>query len=154
MGDIMAQSLAKIVLHLVYSTKNREPWIEDSFRSGLHAYLAGACRAVGSEAYRVGGTDDHVHIACTLPRTLTVSKLLEEIKKSSSVWVKNQDDNLRSFAWQAGYGAFSVGASQVPVLLSYIDNQWEHHHSRTFKEEFLNFLNRYGIEYDERYLWD
>ena len=106
----MAQSLAKIVLHLVYSTKNRETWIEDSFRSGLHAYLAGA--------YRVGDTDDHVHIACTLPRTLTVSKLLEEIKKSSSVWVKNQDDKLRSFAWQAGYGAFSVGASQVPVLLS------------------------------------
>ena len=77
----------------------------------------------------------------------------EEIKKSSSVWVKNQDDKLRSFAWQAGYGAFSVGASQVPVLLSYIDNQWEHHHSSTFKEEFLNFLNRYGIEYAERYLW-
>ena len=69
----------------------------------------------------------------------------EEIKKSSSVWVKNQDDKLRSFAWQAGYGAFSVGASQVPVLLSYIDNQWEHHHSSTFKEEFLNFLNRYGL---------
>ena len=140
----MAQSLAKIVLHLVYSTKNREPWIEDSLRSGLHAYLAGACRAVGSEAYRVGGTNDHVHIACTLPRTLTISKLLEEIKKSSSVWVKNQDDKLRLFAWQAGYGAFSVGASQVPVLLSYIDNQCEHHHSSTFKEEFLNLLNRYG----------
>ncbi len=151
----MAQSLAKIALHLVYSTKNREPWIKDlSLRSRLHAYLAGACRAVGSEAYRVGGTDDHVHIACTLPRTLTVSKLLEEIKKSSSIWVKKQDDQLRLFAWQAGYGAFSVGTSQVPVLMNYIDNQLEHHHSSTFKEEFLNFLNRYGIEYDERYLWD
>ena len=150
----MAQSPAKIVLHLVFSTKNRERWIEDSLQSGLHAYLAGACRAVGSEAYRVGGADDHVHIACTLPRTLTVSKLLEEIKKSSSVWVKNQDDKLRSIAWQAGYGAFSIGESQVPVLLNYIDNQWEHHQSSTFEEEFLTFLNRYRIEYDERYLWD
>ncbi len=150
----MAQSLAKIALHIVFSTKNRERWIEDSFRSDLHAYLAGACRAVASEAYRVGGTHDHVHIACTLPRTLTVSKLLEEIKKTSSAWVKKQDDKLRSFAWQAGYGAFSVGESQVPVLLKYIGNQLKHHQSRTFEEEFLNFLNRYGIEYDERYLWD
>ena len=150
----MAQSLVKVVLHIVFSTKNREHWIEDSIRSGLHAYLAGACRAVSSEAYRVGGTDNHVHIACTLPRTLTVSKLLEEIKKSSSAWVKKQDDKFRSFAWQAGYGVFSVGESQVPVLLRYIDNQQEHHRSSTFEEEFLNLLNRYGIKYDERYLWD
>ena len=150
----MAQSLAKVVLHIVFSTKNREHWIEDSIRSGLHAYLAGACRAVSSEAYRVGGTDNHVHIACTLPRTLTVSKLLEEIKKSSSAWVKKQDDKFRPFAWQAGYGVFSVGESQVPVLLRYIDNQQEHHRSSTFEEEFLNLLNRYGIKYDERYLWD
>ena len=138
----------------MFSTKNREHWIEDSIQPGLRAYLAGACRAVGSEAYRVGGTDNHVHIACTLPRTLTVSKLLEEIKKSSSAWVKKQDDKFRSFAWQAGYGVFSVGESQVPVLLRYIDNQQEHHRSSTFEEEFLNFLNRYGIKYDERYLWD
>ena len=138
----------------MFSTKNREHWIEDLIQSGLHAYLAGACRAVGSEAYRVGGTDNHVHIACTLPRTLTVSKLLEEIKKSSSAWVKKQDDKFRPFAWQAGYCVFSVGESQVLVLLRYIDNQQEHHRSSTFEEEFLNFLNRYGIKYDERYLWD
>jgi putative transposase len=138
----------------VFSTKNREHWIEDSIRSGLHAYLAGVCRAVGSKAYRVGGTDNHIHIACTLPRTLTVSNLLEEIKKSSSAWVKKQDDKFRSFAWQAGYGVFSVGESQTSILLRYIDNQQEHHRSSTFEEEFLNFLNRYGIKYDERYLWD
>ncbi len=150
----MAQSLSKILMHLVFSTKNRETWLIDSLRPKLHAYLAGACRAVGSEAYRVGGIDDHVHIACTLPRTLTVSKLLEEIKKSSSAWVKEQNTQFGAFSWQAGYGAFSLGQSQLPALLDYIDNQREHHQSRTFKEELLDFLNRYGIEYDERYIWD
>ena len=103
MGDHIGSITAKVVLHIVFSTKNREHWIEDSIRPGLHAYLAGACRAVGSKAYRVGGTDNHVHIACTLPRTLTVNKLLEEIKKSSSAWVKKQDGKFRPFAWQAGY---------------------------------------------------
>ncbi|NOY81619.1 MAG: IS200/IS605 family transposase [Kiritimatiellaeota bacterium] len=150
----MPQSLSKILLHLVFSTKNRERWIDPAVRSDLHAYLAGACRAIHSEAYRVGGTDDHVHIACTLPRTLTVSKLLEEIKKSSSAWMKTQGAQYAGFAWQAGYGAFSLGQSQLPILLQYIDKQEEHHRTRTFKEELLEFLERYAIEYDERYLWD
>jgi len=138
----------------VFSTKERQRWINEAIRPRLHAYLAGACRALGSEAYRVGGTDDHVHIACTLPRTLTVSKLLEEIKKSSSAWVKDQDDALRWFAWQSGYGAFSLGQSQLPVLLGYIDGQREHHRSCSFKDEFLSLLKRYGVDYDERYLWE
>jgi len=150
----MAQSLSKILLHIVFSTKNREALIENKLQSSLFAYLAGACRALGCEAYRVGGTKNHIHIACTLPRTLSVSKLLEEIKKSSSSWVKQQDDRLRSFSWQAGYGAFSLGQSQLPVLLRYIENQREHHRKHTFKEELLDLLQRYGIDYDERYLWD
>ncbi len=150
----MPQSLAQILLHVVFSTKSRERWIDSGIRAGLHAYLAGACRAIGSEAYRVGGTDDHVHVACTLPRTLTVSKLLEEIKKSSSSWVKKQDGDYADFAWQAGYGAFSVGMSQKAALLRYIDNKEEHHRAQTFQEEFVEFLKRYGVEYDERYLWD
>jgi len=138
----------------VFSTKERQRWIKEAIRPRLHAYLAGACRALGSEAYRVGGTDDHVHIACTLPRTLTVSKLLEEIKTSSSAWVKDQDDALRWFVWQSGYGAFSLGQSQLPVRFGYIDEQREHHRSCSFKDEFLRFLKRYGIDYDERYLWE
>ena len=142
------------MLHLVFSTKNRECWIDAGIRPGLHAYLAGACRAVGSEAYRVGGTDDHIHIACTLPRTITVSKLLEEIKKSSSAWMKTQGKDYVKFAWQAGYGAFSLGQSQISTLLIYIEGQEEHHRTRTFKEEFIEFLKRYGVEYDEKYLWD
>ena len=150
----MAQSLSKILLHLVFSTKNREPWINPDVRPALYAYLAGAVRALNAEAYRVGGVADHVHIACTLPRTMTVSKLSEEIKKSSSAWIKEQDVTCRNFAWQAGYGAFSLGQSQLAVLVAYIDNQEEHHRKRTFREEFVEFLKRYDVDYDETYLWD
>ena len=105
----MPQSLAKVLLHVTFGTKNRVPFIQPAVQPKLFAYLAGVCRANGSEAFRVGGTEDHVHIACTLPRTLTLSDLLEETKKASSAWVKRQDPDLRDFAWQAGYGAFSLG---------------------------------------------
>ena len=150
----MPQSLSKVLLHIVFSTKNREKTIPEDSIDTLHAYLAGTCRALGSEAYRVGGTRDHVHIACTLPRTVTIAKLLEETKKSSSAWVKKQPDGHRLFAWQAGYGAFSVGQSQLPALIEYIDGQREHHRTRTFREELVGFLKEYGVEYDDKYLWD
>ena len=150
----MAQSLSKILLHLVFSTKNHEPWITPDIRPAFHGYLAGAVRALNAEAYRVGGVADHVHIACTLPRVMPVSKLLEEIKKTSSAWIKQQYPACRGFAWQAGYGAFSLGQTQLEALVSYIDRQEEHHRKRTFKEEFVEFLKRYGVNYDERYVWD
>ncbi len=149
----MAQSLSKVLLHVVFSTKNRERWIDESLRAGLHAYLAGACRGKGSVAYRVGGTVDHVHIACTLPRTLSISELLQEIKTESSVWMKDQAPSCRGFTWQAGYGAFSLGQSQLDSLIRYIDGQQEHHRKRSFKEEFRKLLDKYDVEYDERYLW-
>ena len=150
----MAQSLSKIFLHLVFSTKNREPWITPEVRPTLHSYLAGAVRNLNAEAYRVGGVADHVHIACTLPRTMPVSKLLEEIKTSSSAWIKQQAPTCAGFAWQAGYGAFSLGQSQLDTLIEYVDAQEEHHRKWTFKEEFVEFLKRYGVDYDERYVWD
>lgn len=150
----MPQSLSKVILHVVFSTKNREKTIPSHLRPKLHAYLAGICRAKGSQAYRVGGTEDHIHIACTLPRTLSMAKLLEEIKKSSSIWMKQQEQGILHFSWQAGYGIFSLGKSQLPALLQYIDNQEEHHRTRTFKEELLELLEKYGVEYDEKYLWD
>ncbi len=150
----MAQSLSKILLHLVFSTKRRQASIPSDLSKDLHAYIAGTCRALGSEAYRVGGTEDHVHIACTLPRTMTVSKLLEETKKTSSSWFKGQDTRCHDFSWQAGYGAFSLGQSQLPSLIRYIDNQQEHHRMKSFREELLELLQRYGVEYDERFLWD
>lgn len=150
----MPQSLSKVILHVVFSTKNRVKTIPSHLRATLHAYLAGTCRAKGSQAYRVGGTEDHIHIACTLPRTLTMAKLLEEIKKSSSIWMKQQEQGIPHFSWQAGYGIFSLGQSQLPALLQYIDNQEEHHRTRTFKEELLELLEKYDVEYDEKYLWD
>ena len=153
-GWFLAQSLSKILLHVVFSTKNRENWIPQDIHQDLHAYLAGASRGQGSEAFRVGGTENHVHIACTLPRTLTVSKLLEEIKKTSSAWMKKQDTRCQEFAWQAGYGAFSLGQSQLDALIQYIDNQQAHHKTKPFKEELIELLQKYAIEYDERYLWD
>ena len=106
------------------------------------------------EAFRVGGTFDHVHIACTLPRTLTMAKLVEEIKKPSSIWMKKQDGGSSHFSWQAGYGIFSLGQSQLQSLLQYIDNQEEHHRRRSFQEELKELLEKYGVEYDETYLWD
>lgn len=150
----MPQSLSKILLHIVFSTKNRRDSIPENISSELHAYLAGACRGQGSEAFRVGGTANHVHIACTLPRTLDVSKLIENIKKSSSIWIKQKDKKCQFFSWQAGYGVFSLGASQLKDVMKYIDNQREHHKKKTFRQEFLDILEKYEVEYDERYLWD
>ena len=150
----MPQSFSKALLHLVFSTKNRERIILKNIQPKLYAYLAGTCRELGCEAYRVGGTGNHVHIACTLSRTITIAKLTEEIKKSSSAWIKKQNETLNFFAWQAGYGAFSLGPSQLNALINYIDNQQRHHQQKTFKEELKALLLKYGIEYDERYLWD
>ncbi len=150
----MAQSLSKILLHVVFGTKRRRPSIPAELSEDLHAYLANSVRALGGEAYRVGGTSDHVHIACTLPRTLSVSKLVEEIKKSSSSWLKTRDRRCGDFRWQAGYGAFSLGQSQLLALMRYIERQGEHHSRRSFREEFEELLRRYGVDYDERYLWD
>jgi len=150
----MAQSLSMVLLHIVSSTHNRQKTIPEHLRSKLHAYLAGVCRAIGAEAFRVGGTDDHVHIACTLPRTLTMAKLVEEVKKTSSSWMKQQEGGTADFSWQSGYGIFSLGQSQPSALLRYVDNQEEHHRSNSFKEELLVLLEKYGVAYDEKYLWD
>ncbi len=150
----MAQSLSKILLHLVFTTKYRHPWITDDVSEGLHALIATTCRSLGSEAYRVGGTEDHVHVACTLPRTLTVSKLLEELKSHSSGWIKQQSPACEDFAWQAGYGAFSLGQSKLSALIRYIDNQREHHAFLSCQEEVVALLDHYGVEYDIRFLWD
>jgi len=150
----MPQSLSKVLLHVVFSTKNREQTIPEHLRNKLHAYLAGICRERGSEAYRVGGTSNHVHVACSLSRTLSLSKLVEEMKKPSSKWMKQQEGGRTDFSWQAGYGIFSLGQSQLPALIQYIENQEEHHRNKSFKEELGEFLKKYGVDYDERYLWD
>jgi putative transposase len=120
----------------------------------VHAYLATICRDVGVEFVHVGGVADHVHIVTTLPRTLSQAQLIEQIKKTSSKWIKAVDARYRGFSWQRGYGAFSVSPSQLEGVLRYIDGQKEHHRTHTFQEEYRELLGKHGIEFDERYVWD
>jgi len=150
----MPQSLSQIIIHIVFSTKDRHPWLDAAIRPRMHAYLATICRDCGCEAYRVGGVEDHVHIAARLARTISQSDLLEKIKKVSSAWIKTQGPEYRSFFWQGGYGDFSIGYSQLDDLLRYIDNQEAHHKSKTFQEEYRELLRKYNVEFDERYVWD
>lgn len=150
----MPQSLSLFIVHVVFSTKDRAPVLDPTVRPALHAYLATVVRNVDCECYRVGGVEDHVHLAIRLSRTLTIAKLIEQLKTASSKWLKTQSPSLTNFAWQRGYGAFSVGPSELEALLHYIENQEEHHRTRTFQEEYRNFLTQHGIEFDERYVWD
>ena len=150
----MPQSLSKVVIHIIFSTKNREPWLDSAIRPRMHSYLATICRDLGGEALRVGGVGDHVHIVTTLPRTLSQAALIEQIKKPSSKWIKALETRYRGFFWQRGYGVFSVSQNQLEALLQYVQRQEEHHHTRTFQEEYRELLRRHNIEFDEQYMWD
>jgi len=152
-GD-MPQSLSKVILHIIFSTKNREPWLDSDVQPRMHAYLATICRDLGAEAVHVGGVADHVHIITTLPRSVSQAQLIEQIKKASSKWIKALDTRYCSFFWQRGYGAFSVSPSQLDVVLKYVEMQEEHHRARTFQEEYREVLRKHGINFDERYVWD
>ena len=150
----MSQSLSYLLVHVIFSTKERAPILDSSVRPELHAYLATVARNADCECYRAGGVADHVHLAIRLSRTSTISQLVSELKTSSTKWLKTQSPALANFAWQGGYGAFSVGPSDLEALRQYIDAHEEHHRTRTFQEEYLIFLKKYGIEYDERYVWE
>ncbi len=151
----MSQSLAQIYLHLVFSTKNRQPFLRDKeFRSRTHAYIAGICKNVGCPAVIVGGVEDHVHILCRLGKTIEVATLVRELKRDSSKWVKEVNSRLADFHWQAGYGAFSVSPGHAEALKEYIQNQEEHHRREGFQDEFRRICHKYGIEIDERYVWN
>jgi REP element-mobilizing transposase RayT len=150
----MPQSLSKVILHIIFSTKDRERWLDSGVRPRMHAYLATVCRGLGAELIRVGGVADHVHIVTTLPRTVSQAQLIEQIKKGSSKWIKTVDGRYRGFFWQRGYGAFSVSASQLDAVLQYVDAQQGHHRTRTFQEEYRELLHKHGLDVDERYVWD
>jgi putative transposase len=151
---LMPQSHACILIHVIFSTKNRAPWIGKPHWPETHAFLAGVARKCDCEAYRVGGVEDHVHLAIRLGRTLAVSDLVKELKTSSSKWIKTREGISSDFAWQNGYGAFSLGMSQKHALIRYIDGQEDHHRKETFQDEYRAFLRKYGIEFDESYVWD
>jgi putative transposase len=154
MEAVMPQSLSLVILQIVFSTKDRFPCLDPATRPRLHAYLATVARNGQCEGYRAGGTADHVHLAVRLSRTTTIAGLVEELKTSSSKWLKTQQPELRNFAWQRGYGAFSAAPDELEALVAYVQNQEEHHKIRTFQEEYLALLKKYGMPFDERYLWD
>jgi REP element-mobilizing transposase RayT len=148
----MSQSLSLLLVHLVFSTKDRANALTPEI--GIHAYLATVARGTGCECFRVGGVADHVHLAIGLSRTVAVANLVEELKTSSSKWLKVQSPALAKFAWQRGYASFSVGPSDLQALLKYIDGQEQHHRKVSFEDEYRAFLKKYGVAFDERYMWD
>jgi putative transposase len=151
----LPQSLTQIYLHIVFSTKHREPFLLDrGLRERTHAYLVGACDNLESPSVIVGGVEDHVHILCRLGKTWSVSDLVRELKRESSKWLKEQSSDLAAFYWQNGYGAFSVGPRELDTVTAYIANQESHHAAESFQDEFRRVLAEYRIDYDERYVWD
>ncbi len=150
----MPQSLASILVHLVFSTKNREPWLEDSVRDELHAYIGGVIRNGGGVLYRAGSVSDHIHLLVSHPRTMAPSELVKEIKVSATKWLKEKDRKFAGFQWQAGYGIFSISPSHRDALEGYIARQAEHHRKIGFQEEYRRLLTKYGVEWNEAYVWD
>ena len=151
----MPQSLSQIYLHLIFSTKGRRRFLQDpSLRDEMHRYLGGVCHNLDSPSLAVGGVEDHVHLLCRLSRTLTVADLLRELKRESSKWIKSKRAELTDFHWQDGYGAFSISPSHVERLRRYIAQQEQHHQRESFQDEFRRILRLYGVDYDERYVWD
>lgn len=150
----MSQSLAKNYVHIVFSTKYRQPMIVAPFEQELHSYLGGICKRLECQPIKIGGYTDHVHILCMLSKKIALMKLLEEVKSHSSKWMKTNDESLSNFYWQDGYGAFSVNPAGVDRVTAYISNQHEHHRKKTFQNEYRTILKKYKVEYDEQYVWD
>jgi len=151
----MPQSLAKILVHAVFSTKDRRPFLRDhAMREELHRYLGGTLTHLDCQPIIVGGVEDHVHLLCALSRTCEAAAMVKEVKRGSSLWLKTKSLDLQDFAWQNGYGIFSIGFSQIESVRNYIAGQEGHHRRISFQDEFRLLLKRYEIEFDERYVWD
>ena len=150
----MPQSLSSILIHLIFSTKNREPFISTAIEPELRPYMAKIFRELKSPSLTIGGSDDHVHILFSLGRTIEVADLIQEVKTESSNWIKTKGQEFENFHWQRGYGAFSIGQSEVATLKRYIAGQRTHHQRVTFQDEYRKFLESNGIDYDERYVWN
>ena len=151
----MPQSLSNVLLHIAFSTKHRRPFLKRrETQDVMTGYLVGTLRNLKCPSLIVGVVEDHVHILCNLARTITIAKLIEEVKSSSSARIKEEAAELRTFYWQNGYGAFSVSQSNVESVRRYISTQEEHHRKMTFQDEFRQLLRRHNIEFDERYVWD
>ncbi|PWN07616.1 IS200/IS605 family transposase [Rhodohalobacter mucosus] len=150
----MPQSLNSIYIHVVFSTKNRKPLIDNRISSELFNYLGGICKVTGANPIQIGGYIDHVHILCRLSKNVTLPKFIEELKKRSSKWIKTKGQQYSDFYWQDGYCAISVRPDEVEKLIRYIKNQRDHHDKRQYKDELVAFLNKFNIVHDEKYLWE
>ena len=149
----MAQTLTRILLHVVFSTKERRNLIAPAVEPDLHAYLGGICRNQQSPALAIGGIENHVHLLISLSKNIALCDFMETLKKDSSKWIKTQGRTFHDFHWQDGYAAFSIGESQVRAVTAYIHGQKERHKTMTFEEELVALARRYGVEFDPRFLW-
>ena len=149
----MTHTYFQLFYHLVWSTKNRELSIPPLFEQRLHEYIGGAFKTKGCAPLQIGGMADHVHILLIIPPTIAIAEVIRNVKVSATKWVHEVNPHCQNFAWQEGYGAFSVSASNREIVANYIRNQKEHHKGRSFKDEFLVLLNQHGVDYEEKYLW-
>ncbi len=151
----MPQSLSAVYLHLVFSTKDRRPFLRDpDLRAETHAYLGSASGQLDCPAILAGGVEDHIHLLARYARTITQADWVKELKRVTSIWIKTRAPSLSEFAWQAGYGVFSVSASNTETVRAYVERQDEHHRQLSFQDEFRALLRKHGLEWDERYIWD
>lgn len=149
----MAHTFYQNYYHLIWSTKNRQPMILPEYKNRIFEYLGGSLKTLGCTSLQVGGVSDHIHILAAIPPKYAVSEIIRDIKVCSSKWINSSLPNVKEFSWQEGYGSFSVSSSQKEAVTSYILDQEKHHKTRTFKDEFVEFLNLHEIEFDEKYLW-
>lgn len=150
----MPQSLANILVHLVFSTGGREPLLDDAWRDDLHGYIGGTIRRCGGDLFAAGSVSDHIHLLFSLPRTIAAADLVREIKTGATKWIQEKDSRLPDFHWQAGYGMFSVSPGHKDAVIAYIAGQRGHHRVVSFQDEYRKLLEKYAVQYDERYVWD
>ena len=150
----MPQSISAVFIHLTFGTKDREPWIRTSIAQGLYAYGTATMKNAGCPALAMNGMADHMHVLFLLSRVKTLAEVVENLKTSTSKWIKTKGPEYRGFHWQTGYAAFSVSRSNVNRVTRYIQDQVKHHRGRSFKDELLTLLERHNVEFDERFLWD
>ena len=148
----MPQSLSNILVHIVFSTKERRSWLNDSIINELYRYIAGTLKQCNCETIKIGGTENHIHILCALSKNHALNKIIEIIKTSSSKWIKTKGEIYRDFHWQNGYGVFSISSTHENVISNYIANQKEHHKQITFEEELKGILNKCRVKYDDKYV--
>jgi REP element-mobilizing transposase RayT len=150
---MMANTYTSLHYHVIFSTKNREHWLLPDVEQRIWEFIGGIARAHRMTALQVGGVEDHIHALVTAPPTIAPCQIAQYLKADSSKWIHEEFSTLCNFSWQDGYGAFTVSKSNIPKVISYIQNQREHHRKKTFQEEYLDFLRENGVEYNERYLW-